>query len=70
MVQFEDDTSQRPRRPLAKGETGLQPRRVVRLAVSLVGSRSEALIGALALLFTAGVGGLYCQRCDPRRVKR
>ena len=58
MVQFEDDSRQRRDGLFVKGERANNRAGWFDWAYKLFGSRQEALIGAMALLFTAGVGGL------------
>jgi hypothetical protein len=58
MVQFEDDTRQARGGLLAKGEKAYNRTGWFDWLYRLFGARHEALIGTLALLFTAGVTGL------------
>lgn len=58
MVQFEDDDRLSRRSGLATAEKTHSRAGWFDWAKRLFGSRREALIGALALLFTAGIGGL------------
>lgn len=58
MVQFEDDDRQNRGSVYARGERANNRAGWFDGLYRLMGSRSEALIGTLALLFTAGVTGL------------
>ncbi|MEQ1653634.1 MAG: hypothetical protein ABL897_14190 [Hyphomicrobium sp.] len=58
MVQFEDDTRHNRSGVLANGERAYTRAGWFDWLYRLMGSRHEALIGTLALLFTAGVAGL------------
>ena len=58
MVQFEDDRRETRRSLFEKAERAYNRADWFSSLGRLFGSRREALIGALALLFTAGIGGL------------
>jgi hypothetical protein len=58
MVQFEDDTRHQRGGLLAKGEKAHNRAGWFDWLFRLFGARHEALIGILALLFTAGIGSL------------